>query len=243
MAASRSPKRSPAQTGAPGELPRTRIYVVDDHPLIRKALVQLISGEPDMEICGEAGTADVAFKEISTLRPDVAVIDLSPNGSAGVELIKKIRQLDATIGIIVLAMHSKPDSSSIPGASSSLIKEEAPEQILRAIRLTHGGWVLASGGVAGDILRRIPNGPAKKSAGTGALTREELAVAELIAMGNTTNEIAVRLHASIKAIERHRAQIRRKLRVENSADLVQLCLKLFQTKVEKSTQKSEEGQR
>lgn len=230
MSALRSSRRSrqPAKSG--GGRTKTRIFVVDDHELIRRALVQLISSEPDMEICGEAETAETAFDEIARLRPDVAIIDLSPNGSAGIELIKKIRRLDPTIGVIVLAMHSstttsaeKEESESAPG----MIKQEAPEQILRAIRLIHGGWVLASSGVAGDILRRIPNGRTT-SAPASTLSEQERAVAELIAEGNTTAEIAVRLHASIKGIERHRAQLKRKLRVENSSDLVQLCVKLFQ---------------
>lgn len=185
-----------------------------------------------MEICGEAADAETALAEIARVRPDIAVVDLSLRGASGIELLKHVRELDAGIGVVVLSM--RPESayglrSLSAGARGYIPKQDAPEKIVEAIRRIHAGGLFASRELSASLLQRIQTRNTRDAANPVAdLTDRELEIAELVGEGSTTNEIAVKLHVSRKTVQAHRTEMKRKLRLDTSAQLVNFCVRWFQ---------------
>ena len=200
-----------------------RILIVDDHPLVRHGLAQLIAGEPDLEVCGEAADAGDALRKVKTSRPHLVIVDISLKTGHGVELIKQIRAHDEQIKLLVLSMHDESvyaERVLHAGALGYVNKREAPQTMIRAIRDVLAGKVHLSSQVSDSMLHRmVDRGETLERSAMDCLTDRELEVFELIGDGKTTREIAAALHLGIKTVETHREHIKTKLNLRNAAEL------------------------
>jgi len=203
----------------------TRILIVDDHPMLRRGLAELISHEPDMGTCGEADDADSAMEQVRSARPDLAIIDIALRNSNGLELVKQLHASHPGLRILVCSMHDETlfaERSLRAGAMGYVNKEQALDAVVGAIRAVLAGKVYLSGAMAERILHRVRNGGgALEESPVQRLTDRELEVFELLGHGLGTAEIAGRLHLSAKTIDAHRQKIKRKLGIGSSGELVQ----------------------
>jgi DNA-binding NarL/FixJ family response regulator len=203
---------------------KAAVLLVDDHPIVRQGLAQLINQEPDMMVCGHAEDANGAFSAIAMLHPDIVVLDISLNGPDGLAILKDIRAGDAALPVLILSMHDESiyaERALRAGANGYIMKQEATERVLEAIRRIRGGEVYVSDKISKRLLRQIVNGPAAGKSSIEALTDRELAVFRLIGKGHGTREIAEDLHISIKTVETYQAHIKEKLSLKNARELVQ----------------------
>ena len=203
--------------------------MVDDHPLMRKGLGELINQQPDMIICGEADDAPEALKAIGQIRPDLVIVDISLKTQNGIELIKNIKALNPSIQILVLSMHDESIYALRvlkAGAKAYVMKQEVVDKVMEAIRRIRLGKVFVSERVAAQMLSQVVDGndPSRESP-VDALSDRELEIVTLIGNGTPTREIAKRLGISIKTVESHRAHIKEKLSLVNATQLVQWCVR------------------
>jgi len=207
---------------------KIRILLVDDHPIVRQGLGQLIAQEPDMEVCGEAESAPEALRAIANLKPTVAVVDISLKDSSGVELIKDVKVRYPALPVLVLSMHDESfyaERVLRAGARGYVTKEEASETVLAAIRRVLRGEIYLSEKMASKMLSVFVGGPRQPvGSSMDLLSDRELEVFELIGRGLQTREVAQKLHLSVKTIESHRANIKRKLGLANATELMQRAI-------------------
>jgi DNA-binding NarL/FixJ family response regulator len=217
----------PAESHAPAP-PVRKIFIVDDHPVVRQGLALLINREPDLAVCGDAEEANSALQKIALLKPDVVLVDISLNGPDGLDLLKNIRMRDATLPILILSMLDEllyAERALRAGASGYIMKQEATEQVLVAIRRILGGEIYLSGRMANKILHHFAGGaPASARSPVADLTDRELEVFRLIGEGHSTRKIAEELHISVKTVESYQAHIKEKLALKNSRELVQRAI-------------------
>ncbi len=205
-----------------------RLLLVDDHPVVRKGLAQLIDGESDMAVCGEAETATEALAIVRQTEPDLAIIDISLKDSSGIELIKDLRARYPRLPVLVLSMHDESfyaERCLRAGAMGYVTKEEATETVLTAVRRILSGDLYLSEKMASKMLSVFVSG-GRNSSGSSIdrLSDRELEVFELIGRGLPTREVAEKLHLSVKTIESHRANIKRKLNLSNATELLQRAI-------------------
>ena len=205
--------------------PKTRVLLIDDHPVLRKGLAQLINQEADMTVCGEAEDAPKAFEAVSSLLPDVAVVDISLKGGNGIELIKNVKARFPDLAMLVLSMHDEAlyaERALRAGSLGYIMKEEAIGQVLVAIRRVLTGEIFLSDRMKSKMLQQLATGRAKPVASAiEHLTDRELEVFRLIGEGHSTRQIAGELHLSIRTVEAYREYIKHKLSLKNSTELVQ----------------------
>jgi DNA-binding NarL/FixJ family response regulator len=204
---------------------KTRVLLVDDHPILRRGLAQLINQECDMAVCGEAEDAPKAFEAFSTLHPDVAVVDISLKGGNGIELIKNVKARFPAVPILVLSMHDESlyaERALRAGGLGYIMKEEAIEQVLVGIRRVLVGEIFLSDKMKAKMLQQLASGKAKAFVSPiENLTDRELEVFRLIGEGRSTRQIAGELHLSVRTVEAYREYIKGKLNLKNSTELVQ----------------------
>lgn len=202
-----------------------RILLVDDHPIVRRGLAQLINQEKDLEVCGEAVDRGAALKEIERTQPDLAVVDLSLQSSDGLDLIKDIREQKPGLPMLVLSMHDErvyAERVLRAGARGYIMKQEALEKVLQAIRRILEGDVYLSEAVQARLMRAMVAARSKpEQSPVGQLSDRELEVFQLIGEGLGTREIAGRLGLSVKTIESHYARIKEKLDLKSATELIQ----------------------
>jgi DNA-binding NarL/FixJ family response regulator len=208
---------------------KTRIFIVDDHPLLRRGLAELINREPDMVFCGEAEDSPSAIKAISQIKPDLVIVDISLKGYNGIELIKNIKAFDSKIQVLVLSMHDESIYAMRvlkAGAKAYVMKQEVVDKVMEAVRRIRAGKVFVSERVASRMLDQVVVGgdPAPDSP-VDLLSDRELEIVNMIGSGLPTREIAAKLHISIKTVESHRARIKEKLNLQNAIQLVQFCVR------------------
>ncbi len=208
---------------------KTRIFIVDDHPLLRRGLAELINREPDMTFCGEAEDSPSALKAISQIKPDLVIVDIALKGYNGIELIKNIKAFDPKIQILVLSMHDESIYAMRvlkAGAKAYVMKQEVVDKVMEAVRRIRAGKVFVSERVASRMLDQVVVGgdPAPDSP-VDLLSDRELEIVNMIGSGLPTREIAAKLHISIKTVESHRARIKDKLNLQNAIQLVQFCVR------------------
>lgn len=199
-----------------------RVLIVDDHPVVRRGLAELISDEPDLEVCGEASDAPDALRQVETRRPDVVVVDISLQSGNGIELIQQIKERDERIKTLVSSMHDESlfaERALRAGAMGYINKQEPTEKVIDAIREVLSGQVYLSARMANRLLQSVVGGETLEQDPIGSLSNRELEVFELIGQGLTTKKIAGRLHLSPKTIETHREKIKTKLNLSNSTEL------------------------
>lgn len=215
-----------ASVGA--EQAKYRVLVVDDHPIVRQGLALLIDQEPDLAVCGEAEEAESALDAIAENRPDVVLLDLSLPGPDGLELLKTIRATDPSLPVLVLSMHDETvyaERALRAGANGYIMKQEATENVLVALRRILRQEVYVSERVASAMLRQIASGPGRSRQDPMArLSDRELEVFRLIGEGHGTRQIAEELGLSVKTVESYQAHIKDKLALQGSRDLVQRAI-------------------
>ncbi|MGD0362230.1 MAG: response regulator transcription factor [Bryobacteraceae bacterium] len=207
------------------EAGKIKVFVVDDHPIVRQGLSQLINREPDLMVCGEAEDARTALDAIEPSHPDILIVDVSLDGPDGIELLKTIRSRDARLPVLMLSMHDESlyaERALRAGANGYIMKQEATERVLIAIRQILGGEVYVSDRMAQKMMHQfIGRQGAGKRSGVADLTDRELEVFRLIGQGHGTRQIAEELHLSVKTVESYYAHIKDKLSLKNARELVQ----------------------
>lgn len=206
----------------------TRIYIVDDHPLVRQGLSQIVASEADMEICGEAEDSPAAIRGVGEANPDAIIVDISLKGANGLELIKNLKAIHEDIPILVFSMHDETiyaQRALRAGAKAYVMKKESPSKVIDAIRKIIQGEIYVSPSVADQVLHQIVSGPGNVSTSpVDRLTDRELEVVQLIGRGLSSREVAESLHLSVKTIESHRAHVKEKLSLRNATELVQFSV-------------------
>jgi DNA-binding NarL/FixJ family response regulator len=203
---------------------KARILLVDDHPIVRQGLSQLINQEPDLTVCAHAEDGGGAKRAIADCSPDLVILDISLSGPDGFSVLKDIRLSDPALPVLVLSMHDESlyaERALRAGANGYIMKQEATEKVLQAIRRIRGGEVYVSDWIAKRLLRQIVSSPASGKSPMEALTDRELAVFRFIGKGRGTREIADDLHISVKTVESYQAHIKEKLSLKNARELVQ----------------------
>jgi DNA-binding NarL/FixJ family response regulator len=206
-----------------------RILIVDDHPMMRQGLAQLINHEPDLTTCGEADSAAQALKRISADKPDLVLADISLPGRNGLELIKDVQTLHPGLPVLVVSMHEESlyaERVLRAGGRGYIMKQEGGKRLMRAIRQVLSGQVYVSEAMAAKILEifsghrtEVAQSPVER------LSDREFEVFQLVGQGKATREIAEHLHLSVKTVEVHRANIKHKLELKRGADLVRYAIR------------------
>ena len=205
----------------------TRILIVDDHPLVRTGFAQLIGDCPDLEVCGEAGDMAEALGLIDATSPDLAIIDLSLAGGSGLDLIERIRSRNKDLLMLVASMHDETlyaERVLAAGARGYINKQEAQESIIRAIRQVLSGKVYLSQQMTDRLLSGLVDATGEKR-DIDSLSNRELQVFELIGEGVSSSQIAEQLNLSIKTIETHQANIKKKLGLGSAHELNQRAIR------------------
>ncbi|HXI82511.1 MAG TPA: response regulator transcription factor [Verrucomicrobiae bacterium] len=208
---------------------KTQVLVVDDHPMVRDWLAQMIKREPDLAVCGEAGDAAGALEAIATLKPDMAIVDLTMKDSQGTELIREIGQRFKELPVLVLSMHDESlyaERAIRAGARGYITKQEAGQKIRDAIRCVLNGQIYLSEALASKMIRAIAAGPSNTTAlPVDSLSERQLEILRLIGNGTSTKQIAEKLHLSVKTVEGYIARIKEKLDLATANELLQYAIK------------------
>ena len=205
-----------------GTARRYKVLIVDDHPIVRRGLADLIAQEPDLEVCGEAADAAEALQQVEQDCPDVAVVDISLRSGHGLELIEQIKAKHDRVRMLVSSMHDEllfAERCLRAGAMGYIPKQEPTEKLIEAIRLVLRGQIYLTSRMANRLLHFVAGGKALDENPIRRLSNRELEVFEMIGQGLTTQQIAQKLQLSDKTIETHREKIKRKLNLKNSAEL------------------------
>jgi DNA-binding NarL/FixJ family response regulator len=220
-------------TTATGKKDPTRVVIVDDHPLLRRGVGQLIDQEKDFVVVGEADDAQKAITVIENSKPDIALVDISLNGASGIELLKNIRVRFPKLKMLVLSMHDESiyaHRALRAGASGYIMKQEGTDKVLVALRRVVQGEVYLSDHLGNRMLHTLVSGRAPMtSSPVEELSDRELEVFNLIGQGHGTRPIAEKLHLSVKTIESHRAHIKEKLNLQNATELVHHAIQWVQS--------------
>jgi DNA-binding NarL/FixJ family response regulator len=221
-----------SQKGDPREA--KRIVVVDDHPLFRKGLKELIHSDDSFAVCGEAGDATEAMDVIRKLHPDVVIVDLSLPGANGIELIKNIRAEYPNLPILVLSMHDESLyalRAMRAGADGYVMKHEAMANVVQAMHEVFNGRPYLSPAMAAQVIFNFAHRRADGEVdAVERLSDRELEILELIGKGNEVRQIAKLLHLSPKTVETHRAHIKDKLDLKNSREVARFALQWLQAR-------------
>ena len=213
----REPAQSPSQR-------KGRLLLVEDHPVTREGLAQLLNQQPDLQVCGEAGTAPEALTVAENLKPDLVLVDIALGGTSGLELIKDLACRHPTLPVLVLSTHDEllyAERSLRAGAKGYVMKHEPTERVMAAIRQVLRGGVYLSEQMQNRLFQKVVRGIGVPQASEiDQLSDRELEVLELVGEGCTTAQIAASLHLSVSTVETHRAHIKEKLELESGTELV-----------------------
>ncbi len=208
---------------------KSRILVVDDHPMVREWLAQLINREADITVCGEASDADQTFKAIENLKPDMAIVDLTMKDSQGTELVRELGQRFKELPVLVLSMHDESlyaERAIRSGARGYITKQEAGDQIRKAIRAVLKGEIYISEALASKLIRTIATRPPDAPAlPVDSLSERQLELLRLIGHGHSTAQIAEEMGLSVKTVEGYIARIKEKLGIATANELLQYAIK------------------
>jgi len=213
---------------------KIRILLVEDHPVVRRGIVQLLNEEPGMTVCGEVATVDDALAALPELHPDVAVVDLSLRGSNGIDLLKAMREDFPEVKAMVLSMYSEVsyvERALRAGAKGYVTKDQADATIIEAIEKVHRGGLYIQDNLSEEVLERLVAGPDKSLEDRiGELSARERAVFELMGQGRDTKEIAFELGLNLKTVETYRRRIKAKLDIDSMSRLAYTAFEYFANK-------------
>jgi DNA-binding NarL/FixJ family response regulator len=204
-----------------------RLLIVDDHPLFRKGLEELIHSDAAFAVCGEADNAAEAMQVIRKLNPDMAIVDLSLPGANGIELIKNIRAEFPKLPILVLSMHDESLyalRALRAGADGYVMKHEAMANVIHAIREVFNGRPYLSPAMAAQVIAKFAHRQEGETDAVERLSDRELEILELIGKGNEVRQIGKLLHLSPKTVETHRAHIKEKLQLKNAREVARFAV-------------------
>ena len=210
--------------------PVRRVLIVDDHPMMRTGLAQLIGSEPDLKVVAEADNARQGLEAVSKLALDLVLLDISLPDKSGLELLKDIRSVRPELPVLVVSMHDElvfAERVLRAGGRGYIMKQEGGQKYLQAIRQVLAGQIYVSEKMSARILESLSGSPAEKTGASPVqrLSDREFEVFQLIGQGLGTREIAQRLHLSVKTIEVHRINIKEKLQVKTATELVRFAVR------------------
>lgn len=204
---------------------RTRVFIVDDHPIVRAGIAAQIGLQHDLEICGEAEDLPGALTQIESARPDVAIIDISLKSGNGIDLIKRLRARGQDMRILVWSMFPAnlyAERALRAGAQGYVHKGQSTQEILNALRVVIAGKVYVDPALAEQFMNRLVGGEASGAVSlVETLSDRELETFGLLGQGLTTEQIAAKMHVSPKTVETYRVHIKKKLKVNSLPELVQ----------------------
>jgi DNA-binding NarL/FixJ family response regulator len=219
----------PRKPNKPEPVKRKRILLVDDHPLMRRGQADLLNREPDLEVCGEAGTAREAMEAIAKLKPDLVLVDMGLPDKDGLELIKDILALHVGLPVLVMSMQDESLFAARvlrAGGRGYVMKQEGPERLAAAIRTVLSGHVALSPRMSAKVLDSLVGGTGKADTDPEEkLTDRELEVMRLFGEGWSTDEIASRLHLSPKTVDVHRGHIKGKLDLKTTPEFTRFAIR------------------
>jgi DNA-binding NarL/FixJ family response regulator len=205
------------------------ILIVDDHPMTRGGIVQLLSVQPDIAACCEAGSPEQAMAALSKKRPDLMLTDMTMPGRSGLDFIKDVLALYPALQILILSMHDEQlyaERALRAGARGYIMKEAGGEKLLAAVRHVLGGQVYVSEKISAGFLDAMTGRrPRGSNTPVEKLSDREFEVLQLIGQGKSTRDIAAQLHLSSKTVDVHRAHIREKLDLKDAASLVHYAIR------------------
>ncbi len=207
---------------------KINILIVDDHPIVRQGLAELVNHENDLVVCGQAEDAHQAMKAVKELKPDMAIVDISLKETSGMELIKDINAQYPHLPVLALSMHDESlyaERALRAGARGYVMKAEATENVVTAIRKVLCGQIYLSDRMTAKLIHKLVGGKTEVGAsGIDHLSDRELEVFHLIGQGYGTRQIGEKLHLSVKTIETYRAHIKEKLNLADAAELLQYAI-------------------
>ena len=208
---------------------KERVVIVDDHPMFRERLSELINHELDMEVCGEADDAQEAIRLIRETSPDLAIVDITLKGSSGLELVKSIKALSIVVPVLVLSMHDESlyaERALRAGATGYITKHQATEEVLLAIRRVLSGEIYLSEKMTTVFLKSLSTvGPKSVARSLDRLTDRELQVLEFVGRGYTTRAIADALKLGVATVDTYRARIKEKMNFRNAVELQHFAIR------------------
>jgi DNA-binding NarL/FixJ family response regulator len=207
------------------EIPKkARIFIVDDHPMTRAGITHLINHQPDTLVCGEAENAAEALDLMAVSQPDLMLIDITLPGKSGLELIKDVKAIRPDLSILVISMHDESlyaDRVLRAGARGYITKHEGGEKLMAAIRHVLSGKIYVSESMSAHILEIFSGGqPGTERSSIQNLSDREFEVFQALGEGLSSHQIAKKLHLSAKTVDAHRANIKTKLKINTTAELI-----------------------
>ena len=207
---------------------KSRVFIVDDHPIVRRGLSKLLNDEPDFSVCGEAENASTALSAIEALNPDLVTTDITMPGCDGIELIRCIASRWPKLPILVLSMHDEslyPERALRAGAKGYVMKREVTEKLANALRRILKGQIYLSEKLSHQIMRKAVGEKYTQGASpVAALSERELEILKLVGQGHGTRQIAKDLNLSVKTVESHRAHIKDKLSLKTAPEMLRFAV-------------------
>lgn len=200
-----------------------KVFLADDHKILRESLVILLQQESDIEVIGEAADGQRAFQEILRLKPDIAILDISLPQLNGLEVAARLKKDDPAIKLIILTMHKNEDFVARAyqlEVNGYVLKENALEELLKSIRIVHAGGIYLSSDITSTVVAGFVANFNQKGRKTELISSREREIVQLLAEGNSNKEIAQMLNLSLKTVETHRSNIMHKLGFKSITDLV-----------------------
>lgn len=208
---------------------KIKILLVDDHPLVREWLTNLLNQQPDFQVAAESGNAPEALQLVAAIKPDIAIVDITLAGGSGLELIKSVKAAHAGVAVLVLSMHDEmlyAERALRAGAGGYIMKSEATQKVIQAVRAVLNGEVYVSPKVASLLAQKLIGG---RKAGIALpvteLSDRELEVFQLLGRGYSTRQISEHLHVGFKTVQSYSARIKEKLNLANINELMREAIR------------------
>lgn len=208
--------------------PKTRILMVDDHPIVREGMALFLNAQPDLDLCCEAGNTEEALSALSQCDAALAIVDITLDGESGLDLIRVMRRRFPGVAILAMSLHDESifaERALRAGAGGYLMKHEATANILLAVRTVRSGGVYLSAAMHRRLAQKLASPGDPAASPIAGLSAREFEILHLLGLGFGTRQISEKLNRSIKTIEAHRASLKEKLQLKSGADLVRFASK------------------
>ncbi len=207
---------------------KSKVFIVDDHPIMRDGIAQLVNQQADLEVCGEASSALEALEALGCVDPDLMLVDISLTGMDGIELIKIVRKRKAGLPMLVLSMHAESlyaERAVRAGAKGYVMKHASPETLLEAMRRVLSGRLFLSPEMTEKLLEKATrDGLAGNESPVASLSDREVEIFKLIGQGLKPQRISEELHLSVKTVETYYSRIKQKLGLGSASELLQMAI-------------------
>jgi two-component system, NarL family, response regulator FusR len=207
---------------------KTRILMVDDHPIVREGMALFLNAQTDLHLCCEAGNTEEAMASLAQCHPALAIVDIALHGESGLDLIKLMRRRCPDLAILAMSLHEESifaERALRAGANGYLMKHEATANILLAVRLVLSGGIYLSEAMHRRLAQKLATPGGSPDSAIAGLSGREFEILHLLGLGFGTRQISEKLNRSIKTIEAHRAGLKEKLQLKSGADLVRFASK------------------